>query len=189
MKYKLILITITASLLTFIIYHYCYHFHVNITSINSYDSVNNYNEELSSKLTLNNNKYKLNVDFSSPNLETENLISLIKDNTYKIQEVLHDSEVIIISIGNIDMKTENIKTILQEYNRLFKLLRKYNNKEIIFLSPISFKNITELKDLTHTYNIILINTSSSINNYNSLDSLTKEDANKLSNLIIKKISI
>lgn len=187
MKYKLFLIIIGATIITFLIYHYCYHFQANITSINSLSTQNNYNEQLSNILSTN-NKYKFNIDYSSPDLEIENLIALIQNNNHSIQNTIHNSEVIIISIGNVDMKTESTKTILKEYSYLFKLIRKYNNKEIIFLCPITFKNITELKDLCHTNNIIFINTSSYIID-STPDMLTPKESKIIANAIIKKISI
>lgn len=124
MKYKLLLLTIIATLVTYYIYSKYYHMKINITSINSYAINNNYNESLSNEITNNNLNYKLNVDYSSSDLEIENLIALINNNANKIQSVIHNSEVIILSIGNIDMKTETTKVILQEYKKLFYFIEK-----------------------------------------------------------------
>jgi hypothetical protein len=188
MKYKLLLLTIIATLVTYYIYSKYYHMEINITSINSYAINNNYNESLSNEITNNNLNYKLNVDYSSSDLEIENLIALINNNANKIQSVIHNSEVIILSIGNIDMKTETTKVILQEYKKLFILLRKYNNKQIIILSPIAFKNISDLKELCREYNLNFINTSSYINDYSSIDALTPSNSKKIAHAIIKNIA-
>ncbi len=188
MKYKLLLLTIIATCLTYIIYTKYYHMDINITSINSFSVTNNYNEYLSNEITNNNLNYKLNVDYSSPDLEIENLIALITNNSNQIQTTIHNSEVIIISVGNIDLKTESIKTILNEYKKLFILLRKYNNKQIIILSPLTFKNINDLKELCREYNLNFINTSSYINDYSSIDTLTPKNSYQLAKIIIKTIA-
>ena len=188
MKYKLLLLTIIATCITYFIYTKYYHMDINVTSINSYSITNNYNESLSNDINSNNLNYKLNVDYSSPDLEIENLIALINNNNNKIQTTIHNSEVIIISIGNVDLKTESIKTILLEYKKLFTLLRKYNNKQIIILSPLSFKNINDLKDLCREYNFNFINTSSYINDYSSIDTLNSKNSSQISKVILKTIA-
>lgn len=188
MKLKLLLLIIASSLITYFIYNKYYHMEINITSINSFATENNVNEYISSEISNNNLNYKLNVDYSSPYLEIENLIAAINNNTNKIQNIIHDSEVIIISLGNIDMLTETNQNILKEYNILFPLLRKYNTKEIIFLSPISFKDVVSIKSICQKHNIRLINTSSYLNEYSSPDSLNKDDSLKLAKIIIKNIA-
>ena len=105
MKKKLLLLIIIATILTFLIYKTNYHNNILITSINSLDNDNNYNELLLNKLT----NYKVNIDYSDASLEIENLISHIEHNTNKIQQVLYKSKVIILSIGNIDLQNEKIK--------------------------------------------------------------------------------
>lgn len=187
MKLKILTLIIISSLITYFIYSKFYHLEINITSINSYALENNYNESLSNEINTNSLNYKLNVDYSNPNLEIENLIEYIKTNNNKIQTVIHNSEVIILSIGNIDMKTESTKTILKEYKSLFQLIRQYNTKEIIILSPVSFKDITSIKSLCQKYNIRLINTSSYLNEYSSPDALSKSNSSKIAKLIIKYI--
>lgn len=187
MKLKLILLVLIASTITYYIYNKYYHMEINITSINSLSPNNNFNESLSSEIANNNLNYKLNVDYSSANLEIENLIALINNNTSKIQSIIHNSEVIIISLGNIDMLTENTKNIINEYKILFSLLRNYNSKEIIFLSPLQFKAITDLKSICQKYNIIFINTSSYLNYYSQTDTLTAKDSLIISKLLLKYI--
>lgn len=153
MKNKLIIIFITASIITFLIYQTTYHKTLKITSISTLKQDENYNTYLSDKLINSNIDYKLNIDYSNPNIEIENLIAQIQNNTNKIQSIIHSSDILIISIGNIDIETEKNKTITQELNKLFSILRRLNNKEIIYISPNTFKNLTIQKELCFKYNI------------------------------------
>ena len=126
---------------------------------------------LSNYINNSNINYKLNVDFTNKELEIENVQALINNNTNNIQSILHDSEVIIISLGNNDYKTEEYKTILEELNNLFNSIRNINTKEIIYISPYVLKNTTYIKEICHKYNIIFINGSSFINKPNLLAQL------------------
>ena len=175
MKKKIILLIIISTIITFIIYKYNYKQIINITYIDTYNN----NDILLTKL----NEYipnsLINIDYSDNTLEIENLLSLIEHNTNNIQRILYKSKVIILSIGNNDSQ-EKTKTILNEYKQLFKLIRKYNNNEIIFISPPSFKNKTQLKEITNIYKINYINIDSYINN-------NKIDNNLLTNRILKQI--
>ena len=107
-------------------------------------------------------------------MEIENLISLIEHNTNNIQNIIHYSKVLIISIGNNDFKEEKQKTILTEYKQLFQLLRKYNNNEIIFISPNNIRCHEELKSLSNNYQIIYINKSSINNNELLVNNILKK---------------
>ena len=181
MKYKILLLIIISSLITYLLYNKYYQEHIDILSINTSDKFN-YNNTLAEYLD---NKYNFNIDYSNSSLEIENLTNLIKEDN-KIKNAIHKSEYIILYIGNIDMLTENNKQILKEYNTLFKKLRSYNNKKIIFLSPINFKDIYYLKELCHKYNIVFINTSSYLNIYNEKD-ITNNSIINISKIIEKRI--
>jgi hypothetical protein len=182
MKYKLLILVIIASLLTYIIYYRNYHYIISITSINSLTTNNNYNEYLATKLTNNPSKFKLNVDFSNENYEIENVIALLQNNEHNIQSIIHDSSVLIISLGNNDLKTENLKTIQNELTTLFQLLRKYNSKQIIFVNPLQLTNITAIKSLCHYYQITYINTLSYVKPY-----IINDELNKPANQILAKV--
>lgn len=153
MKNKLIIIITISCLITFLIYQTNYHKTLRIMSISTLKQEENYNNYLSDKLINSNIDYKLNIDYSNPNLEIENLIAEIENNTKEIQALIHSSDIIIISIGNVDIETEKNNNITKELNKLFSLLRRYNNKEIIYISPNTFKNLTIQKELCFKYNI------------------------------------
>jgi hypothetical protein len=182
MKYKLLILISIASLLTYLIYYRNYHYILNITSINSLANNNNYNEYLAEKIMDNSSKLKLNVDFSNENYEIENVIALLQNNEQNIQSIIHNSSVIIISLGNNDLKTENLKTIQNELTTLFKLLRKYNSKQIIFVNPLNLTNITNIKGLCHDFQITYINTLSYVKPY-----IINNELNQSANQFIAKV--
>ncbi|MBR1417126.1 MAG: hypothetical protein IJ572_04840 [Bacilli bacterium] len=178
MKIKIILLIIISSFTIYIIYNRYYEKTINITSINSLNDQENYNKFLSEYLSNTKLNYKLNIDFTNKDLEIENLLAIIQNNEGQIQSILHDSEIIILSIGNIDYKTEDLKTIINEINKLFKLIRNLNNKQVFFVSPYKIKNTTQIKELCHKYNIIFLNGSSFQNkSFLLAQLLTKKIAN------------
>ena len=157
MKLKIIIIIILSSIITYIIYTKNYIRHINITSINSLSKEDNYNKHISNILINSEFDYNLNIDFTNEKMEIENLISKINNNENKIQSIIHESDAIIISIGNNDILTEDKNTINDELSKLFKLLRNLNIKEILFVSPKEFKITDDIKRICHKYNIIFIN--------------------------------
>ena len=186
MKKKLILIIIVSSLLTFIIYKLNYHNNILITSINSLDDNNNYNELLSYKIKKYKN-YNLNIDYSDSTMEIENLINMIENNENNIQNILHKSKVIILSIGNVDLNQENNKTILNEYKKLFKSIRYYNNNQIIFLCPINFNYPKELNEIANNYNINYINMKMYLSTYINNNHISEKGIELIVNTILHKI--
>ena len=168
MKNKLIILFVISCIIIFIIYNNYYENTINITSINSLSIKENYNEYLSNYISKSKVNYKLNVDYTNKEFEIENVQALINNNTNNFQSILHDSEVIIISLGNNDYITEEYKTILNELNNLFNSIRNINNKLIIYISPYSIKNTTYIKELCNKYKIIFINGSSFNNKPNLL---------------------
>ena len=187
MKKKLIIFLIITALITMIIYKKNYVYKINITSINSLNKDSNYNELLYEKLINKIPDINYNIDFTSEDLEIENLISLIEHNSNNIQNIIHDTKVLILSIGNNDIKQEKPKAILIEYKKLFQLLRKYNNHEIIFISPINFKNQEQLKEICNNYKVNYINTYSYISPYIINDNYTNKGIDIITNIIIKRI--
>ena len=163
MKYKYLLLIIIITISVILIYNHNYTKKINILSINSLNEQENYNTYLSNYLNKSNLNYNFNVDYTNDKLEIENLIALINKNKNEFQNIIHESDVILLSLGNIDIKEENYKTIINELEELFKKLRLINSKEIIFISPYKVKNTTIIKDICHKYNIYFINGSSFIN--------------------------
>jgi len=161
MKFKYLIMIILAIFSVYIIYNRNYNKTINILSISSVKD--NYNPSLSNYLSNSSLKFNLNIDYST-NLEIENLIGLINNNKYKIQSIINNSDIIILNIGNIDILTEDTKTIINELKELFILLRKINSKEIIYISPNNIKNTIYIKELCQKYNILFINNSSFNNN-------------------------
>ena len=163
MKFKYLFLLIIIILSIYIIYNHNYKKTIYITSINSLNEKENYNPYLSNYLYKSSINYKYNIDYSNDKLEIENLIALIEKNNDNIQNIIHESNVIILSLGNIDIQTENYNEIINELKELFKKIRLLNNKEIIYISPYKIKNTYHIKELCHKYNIIFINGSSFIN--------------------------
>ena len=166
MKIKYLIMIMLAILSVYIIYNHNYNKTINILSISSVKD--NYNPSLSNYLNNSNLKFNLNIDYST-NLEIENLIGLINNNKNKIQSIINNSDIIILNIGNIDILTEDTKTIINELKELFILLRKINSKEIIYISPNNIKNTIYIKELCQKYKILFINSSS----FNNIEQLSK----------------
>lgn len=168
MKIKLIILFIFSSLLIFIIYNHNYRKTINLVSINSLYENENYNKYISDLLNKSKVKYNYNIDFTNTNMEIENLISKIDNDEKKIKNIIHEADVIILSIGNIDYKTEEMKTIINELELLFKKIRLINSKQVFYISPSIIKNTFYIKELCRKYNIIYYNGSSFRNKNNLL---------------------
>ena len=191
MKVKLFFLSLGAIVLTYLIFIANNHQEIKIVTI--YDDTTTIKENFSNVLqkdlekllptTLNN--------YHKENLEIENAVDKIKSNYNDIQEKLNSSNVIIIYLGDFELlfEKENIINIYSDLEDLFILLRKYNSKQIIYISPINLTSNYLLKDLTHKYKIDFINTPSilqkqSKNNYTLSIEDHKIIANKLFNNII-----
>ena len=191
MKVKLFFLSLGAIVLTYLIFIANNHQEIKIVTI--YDDTTTIKENFSNILqkdlekllptTLNN--------YHKENLEIENAVDKIKSNYNDIQEKLNSSNVIIIYLGDFELlfEKENIINIYSNLEDLFIHLRKYNSKQIIYISPINLTSNYLLKDLTHKYKIDFINTPSilqkqSKNNYTLSIEDHKIIANKLFNNII-----
>ena len=191
MKVKLFFLSLGAIVLTYLIFNA--NNHQEIRTVTIYDDTTTIKENFSHILqkdlekllptTLNN--------YHKENLEIENAVDKIKSNYNDIQEKLNSSNVIIIYLGDFELlfEKENIINIYSNLEDLFILLRKYNSKQIIYISPINLTSNYLLKDLTHKYKIDFINTPSilqkqSKNNYTLNIEDHKIIANKLFNNIV-----
>ncbi len=191
MKVKLFFLSLGAVILTYLIFTVNTHQEIKITTI--YDETTTIKENFSTFLQKDLEKLlptTLN-DYHKKNLEIENTIDKIKSNYNNIQEKLNSSNVIIIYLGDFELlyEKENIINIYSDLEELFILLRKYNSKQIIYISPINLSSNYLLKDLTHKYKIDFLNTfsilSKKANNNYILDTEDhKIIANKLFNNII-----
>lgn len=184
MKNKYILLAILSCLIIFIIFNKCYKNEVNVLSINSLYEKENYNNYLIDLFSNTNNNYTLNIDYSNDNIQIENIIAKIDNNENNIQSKIHKSEVIILSIGNVDYKNEELNIIIRELDLLFKKIRLINNKQIIYISPSIIRNTTQIKEICHKYNITFLNGSSFRNNNQLLAELIFK---KINNIYSKKI--
>ena len=176
MKLKYFIFIIILLLSVYFIYSNNVKKDINILSINSLNKKDDYNPYLSNYLNNSNLNYKINVDLSNEQLEIENLIAKIEKNENEIQIKIHDSDIIILSLGNIDIKTESYTDIYKDLKELFKKIRNINYKEIIYISPSNLKSTTLIKELCHKYNIVFINGSS-----------FKDKNNLLAQMIYRKI--
>ncbi len=171
MKIKIILLILISSFIIYITYNHTYKKTINIVSINSLYEKENYNVYISSLLSKSKLNYNYNIDFTKDNMEIENLLSKIENNDKDIQAILHKADAIILSIGNIDYKNEDLKTIITELDALFKRIRLINKKQIYYVSPVIIKNTNHIKETCHKYNIIFLNGSSFRNKNNLLAQL------------------
>lgn len=191
MKVKLFFLSLGAVILTYLIFTANTHQEIKITTI--YDETTTVKENFSTFLQKDLEKLLPTTmnDYHKKNLEIENTIDKIKSNYNNIQEKLNSSNVIIIYLGDFELlyEKENIINIYSDLEELFILLRKYNSKQIIYISPINLGSNYLLKDLTHKYKIDFLNTfsilSKKANNNYILDTEDhKIIANKLFNNII-----
>lgn len=191
MKVKLFFLSLGAVILTYLIFTANTHQEIKITTI--YDETTTVKENFSTFLQKDLEKLLPTTinDYHKKNLEIENTIDKIKSNYNNIQEKLNSSNVIIIYLGDFEIlyEKENIINIYSDLEELFILLRKYNSKQIIYISPINLRSNYLLKDLTNKYKIDFLNTfsilSKKANNNYILDTEDhKIIANKLFNNII-----
>ena len=137
MKLRTIIFIILLIISVNIVFNKNYKKTINILSITSLPSYN-YNNDLS-EIYSNNKHYNLNIDFSNEHMEIENLIGKIYNNTNNIKNIIHKNDVIILSIGNNDYKTEELANILKELTELFKEIRKINHKKNNIYKSIQYK--------------------------------------------------
>ncbi len=191
MKVKLFFLSLGAIILTYLIFNVNNHQEIKITTI--YDDTTTIQENFNISLQKDLEKL-LPTTFNTyhkENLEIENAIDKIKSNYNDIQEKLNSSNVIIIYLGDFELlyEKENIINIYANLENLFILLRKYNSKQIIYISPINLNSNYLLKDLSNKYKIDFINTPSILQKLSTQNYILNQDdhkklANKLFNNII-----
>lgn len=190
MKVKLFFLSLGAIILTYLIFNVNNHQEIKITTI--YDDTTTIQENFNISLQKDLEKL-LPTTFNTyhkENLEIENAIDKIKSNYNDIQEKLNSSNVIIIYLGDFELlyEKENIINIYANLENLFILLRKYNSKQIIYISPINLNSNYLLKDLSNKYKIDFINTPSilqKLSNQNYI--LNQDDHKKLANKLFNNI--
>lgn len=183
MKYKLLLLVIASTLLTYLIYTTNQNYHLDIAIIHNIP--NTYFEN-----TITNNLQTLKINstitssYSSPYLNLFLLIKNIKSDTSHIQNYLHHQKIIIIFLNE---PITNIQAYQQDLNTLLSLLRKINNHQIVIITPDSIPNSLYYQNLFQEYHINYFNTFN--NNHPYLLSDYTQIANKTSQLIVESWSL
>lgn len=190
MKVKLFFLTLSAVILTYLIYNANNHQEIKISAI--YDDKTTIKENFNTYLKPNLEKLLSTTyyTFSRENLEIENVIDKIKSNYQDIQQELNSSNVVIVYLGDFELlyEKENITNIYTDLENLFMVLRKYNSKQIIYLSPINLSTNYFLKDLARKYKIDFLNTSSILEKTGQKDYILDINDHKiLSNKLYNKI--
>lgn len=191
MKIKLFFLTIGACILTYLIFTANNRQYLTITSIydDSTTIKESYNVHLSQSLNMSiPTSY---YTFHRENFEIENVVDKIQDNVDNIQEKLDSSNIILVYLGDFEVLYEKNATIniYNELQKLFITLRKYNSKQIIFISPVNMSSSYLLEDLAKKYKIEFFNTPSLLNkrmvyNYQLSEEDHKIIAQKLQNIIM-----
>ncbi|MDD5836132.1 MAG: hypothetical protein PUD34_02835 [bacterium] len=191
MKIKLFFLTIGACILTYLIFTANNRQYLTITSI--YDDSTTIKESYNVHLnqSLNMSIPTSYYTFHRENFEIENVVDKIQDNVDNIQEKLDSSNIILVYLGDFEVLYEKNATIniYNELQKLFIILRKYNSKQIIFISPVNMSSSYLLEDLAKKYKIEFFNTPSLLNkrmvsNYQLSEEDHKIIAQKLQNIIM-----
>lgn len=191
MKIKLFFLTIGACILTYLIFTANNRQYLTITSI--YDDSTTIKESYNVHLnqSLNMSIPTSYYTFHRENFEIENVVDKIQDNVDNIQEKLDSSNIILMYLGDFEVLYEKNATIniYNELQKLFITLRKYNSKQIIFISPVNMSSSYLLEDLAKKYKIEFFNTPSLLNkrmvsNYQLSEEDHKIIAQKLQNIIM-----
>lgn len=191
MKVKLFFLTLSAVILTYLIYNANHHQEIKISAI--YDEKTTIKENFNTYLKLSLEKLLPTTyyTFSSENLEIENVVDKIKGNYKDIQQELNNSNVVIVYLGDFELlyEKESIISIYTDLENLFMVLRKYNSKQIIYLSPINLSTNYILKDLARKYKIDFLNTPIILEKPGQKDYiLDKKDHEILSNKLYNKVT-
>ena len=194
MRKKIILTILVGSVLTFFIYKIFYHEDMNImtlgdgvgTGLTAYNVKGySYNDYLKDYYEKNSILKEYITDFSNAEETTETLILKLQNNYtlestgLSITQAISKAKILTVSIGmnelshKMEIETEVIETYLNNIEKILKLLRIYNKKEI-FLTSIyetSFLNNTKvteinnrLKQLCDTYQVHFIDITNILKN-------------------------
>ena len=194
MRKKIILTILVGSVLTFFIYKIFYHEDMNImtlgdgvgTGLTAYNVKGySYNDYLKDYYEKNSILKEYITDFSNAEETTETLILKLQNNYtlestgLSITQAISKAKILTVSIGmnelshKMEIETEEIETYLNNIEKILKLLRIYNKKEI-FLTSIyetSFLNNTKvteinnrLKQLCNAYQVHFIDITNILKN-------------------------
>ena len=183
MRKKIILTILVGSVLTFFIYKIFYHEDMNImtlgdgvgTGLTAYNVKGySYNDYLKDYYEKNSILKEYITEFSNAEETTETLILKLQNNYtlestgLSITQAISKAKILPVSIGmnelshKMEIETEEIETYINNIEKIFKLLRIYNKKEIFLTSlyETSFLNNTKvteinnrLKQLCDTYKV------------------------------------
>ena len=190
MKVKLFFLSLGAIVLTYLIFTANNHQEMKMTVI--YDDTTTIQENFSVFLQKDLEKLlPTTVNYyHKENLEIENVVDKIKSNYNEIQEKLSSSNVIIVYLGDFELlyEKENIINIYSHLEDLILLLRKYNSKQIIYISPINLNSNYLLKDLANKHKITFINTPSILQKFTTQNyTLNIEDHKTLASRLFNNI--
>ncbi len=190
MKVKLFFLSLGAIVLTYLIFIANNHQEMKMTVI--YDDTTTIQENFSVFLQKDLEKLlPTTVNYyHKENLEIENVVDKIKSNYNEIQEKLSSSNVIIVYLGDFELlyEKENIINIYSHLEDLILLLRKYNSKQIIYISPINLSSNYLLKDLASKHKITFINTPSILRKFTTQNyTLNIEDHKTLASRLFNNI--
>ena len=190
MKIKLFFLSLGAIVLTYLIFTANNHQEMKMTVI--YDDTTTIQENFSVFLQKDLEKLlPTTVNYyHKENLEIENVVDKIKSNYNEIQEKLSSSNVIIVYLGDFELlyEKENIINIYSHLEDLILLLRKYNSKQIIYISPINLSSNYLLKDLANKHKITFINTPSILQKFTTQNyTLNIEDHKTLASRLFNNI--
>ena len=194
MRKKIILTILVGSVLTFFIYKIFYHEDMNImtlgdgvgTGLTAYNVKGySYNDYLKDYYEKNSILKEYITDFSNAEETTETLILKLQNNYtlestgLSITQAISKAKILTVSIGmnelshKMEIETEEIETYLNNIEKILKLLRIYNKKEIFLTSlcETSFLNNTKvteinnrLKQLCDTYQVHFIDITNILKN-------------------------
>lgn len=194
MRKKIILTILVGSVLTFFIYKIFYHEDMNImtlgdgvgTGLTAYNVKGySYNDYLKDYYEKNSILKEYITEFSNAEETTETLILKLQNNYtlestgLSITQAISKAKILTVSIGmnelshKMEIETEEIETYLNNIEKIFKLLRIYNKKEIFLTSlyETSFLNNTKvteinnrLKQLCDTYQVHFIDITNILKN-------------------------
>ena len=194
MRKKIILTILVGSVLTFFIYKIFYHEDMNImtlgdgvgTGLTAYNVKGySYNDYLKDYYEKNSILKEYITEFSNAEETTETLILKLQNNYtlestgLSITQAISKAKILTVSIGmnelshKMEIETEEIETYINNIEKIFKLLRIYNKKEIFLTSlyETSFLNNTKvteinnrLKQLCDTYQVHYIDITDILEN-------------------------
>lgn len=194
MRKKIILTILVGSVLTFFIYKIFYHEDMNImtlgdgvgTGLTAYNVKGySYNDYLKDYYEKNSILKEYITEFSNAEETTETLILKLQNNytlestELSITQAISKAKILTVSIGmnelshKMEIETEEIETYINNIEKIFKLLRIYNKKEIFLTSlyETSFLNNTKvteinnrLKQLCDTYQVHYIDITDILKN-------------------------